>query len=353
MAIPFIVAGVAAAALGIGAKKGYDGYQNNAEAEELVGKAERIHQDAKESLEIAQEKMNERSQEIGELRLDIGQTIRTLDEMVKALLEKLDQADDSDRRFEVNIPELELKRIKAFSLSAYEFATGIASGAITGGAMAYAAYGGTLAFATASTGTAISTLSGAAATKAALASLGGGALSAGGFGVAGGTALLGGAVVAPVLAVMAWSYASKSESNLEQAKEICKEARKAASKMGEIESKLEEVSEYLYDVRVETTKLYYIFLKYYREVKTVYDLVFVKKISHEELLALSNDIQMKCNNGLGVAALLTDVAVVPLFEMESGDDSNIVALDEDNVPFINDDEVNCVLYEKGQAIRSF
>lgn len=43
---------------------------------------------------------------------------------------------------------------------------------------------------TASTGTAISTLSGAAATKAALAWLGHGAISAGGFGVAGGTILL-------------------------------------------------------------------------------------------------------------------------------------------------------------------
>ena len=43
---------------------------------------------------------------------------------------------------------------------------------------------------TASTGTAISTLSGAAATKATLAWLGGGALAAGGFGVAGGVVVL-------------------------------------------------------------------------------------------------------------------------------------------------------------------
>ena len=45
-------------------------------------------------------------------------------------------------------------------------------------------------FGTASTGTAISSLSGAVATKAALAWLGGGALSAGGAGIAGGQALL-------------------------------------------------------------------------------------------------------------------------------------------------------------------
>lgn len=44
---------------------------------------------------------------------------------------------------------------------------------------------------TASTGTAISTLSGVAATKATLAWLGGGALAAGGLGVAGGAVVLG------------------------------------------------------------------------------------------------------------------------------------------------------------------
>ena len=44
---------------------------------------------------------------------------------------------------------------------------------------------------TASTGTAISTLSGAAATKATLAWLGGGAIAAGGLGIAGGAVVLG------------------------------------------------------------------------------------------------------------------------------------------------------------------
>ena len=44
---------------------------------------------------------------------------------------------------------------------------------------------------TASTGTAISTLSGAAATKATLAWLGGGALATGGLGIAGGAVVLG------------------------------------------------------------------------------------------------------------------------------------------------------------------
>ncbi|MFB6838727.1 hypothetical protein [Streptomyces sp. NPDC056361] len=55
------------------------------------------------------------------------------------------------------------------------------------------------AFATASTGTAISGLSGAAATSAVLAWLGGGSLAAGGGGIAAGTLVLGGITAAPVL----------------------------------------------------------------------------------------------------------------------------------------------------------
>ena len=52
-----------------------------------------------------------------------------------------------------------------------------------------------MAIGTASTGTAISSLSGVAATNATLAALGGGSLAAGGGGMALGTAVLGGATL--------------------------------------------------------------------------------------------------------------------------------------------------------------
>ena len=62
-------------------------------------------------------------------------------------------------------------------------------------------------FAAASTGTAIATLSGAAATNATLAFFGGGSLAAGGLGMAGGTAVLGGLVAGPALCVIDYSAA--------------------------------------------------------------------------------------------------------------------------------------------------
>ncbi|GGZ02229.1 hypothetical protein GCM10010300_52650 [Streptomyces olivaceoviridis] len=81
-----------------------------------------------------------------------------------------------------------------------------AVGAAAGGAAAYGAFTAAALFGTASTGTAISTLSGVAATNATLALLGGGTLAAGGAGMAGGILLLTGMVAAPAAALAAAGF---------------------------------------------------------------------------------------------------------------------------------------------------
>lgn len=81
---------------------------------------------------------------------------------------------------------------------------GLKAAVLTGGSGAAAGLitlASVTTFATASTGAAIGSLSGAAASNATLAWLGGGAIASGGMGVAGGTMILGGIVAAPVLAV--------------------------------------------------------------------------------------------------------------------------------------------------------
>lgn len=85
-------------------------------------------------------------------------------------------------------------------------ATGGAAGVAVGGAAAYGAFTAAALFGTASTGAAISTLSGVAATNAALALLGGGTLAAGGAGMAGGILLLTGMVAAPAAALAAAGF---------------------------------------------------------------------------------------------------------------------------------------------------
>lgn len=86
--------------------------------------------------------------------------------------------------------EFAKKELNAARESAFEAGAGVAGGIAVAALAPSAAMWIATTFETASTGTAISTLSGAAATKAALAWLGGGALATGGGGIAAGNALL-------------------------------------------------------------------------------------------------------------------------------------------------------------------
>ena len=89
------------------------------------------------------------------------------------------------------------------------------------------------ALGTASTGTAIGALSGAAAKSATLAWLGGGSVAAGGGGVAAGTMVLGGLVVGPALLVAGFFASSKAEK-------VETEVEKKIAEMDVAEAKMEQ-----------------------------------------------------------------------------------------------------------------
>nr|WP_304151690.1 hypothetical protein [Mitsuokella multacida] len=97
--------------------------------------------------------------------------------------------------------------------------TGYAAGAVAAGtATGAATLGLVTAFGTASTGTALATLSGPAYVHATLAALGGGSLATGGLGMAGGAAVLGAVVAAPMLAVASFAADRKIRSDYEEAR---------------------------------------------------------------------------------------------------------------------------------------
>ncbi len=99
-------------------------------------------------------------------------------------------------------------------------AGGAAAGAAVGGAAAYGTFIAAVSFGTASTGAAISGLSGVAATNAALALLGGGTLAAGGSGVAGGTMLLTSIVAAPAVLLAVGGLVWMARRNRKQQEEL-------------------------------------------------------------------------------------------------------------------------------------
>lgn len=110
-------------------------------------------------------------------------------------------------------------------------AGGAVAGAAVGGAAAYGTFMAAVTLGTASTGAAISGLSGVAATNAALALLGGGSLAAGGAGAAGGTMLLTGIVAAPALLLAAGGLVWMVRRNRKQQQELAEKLHEADVEM--------------------------------------------------------------------------------------------------------------------------
>jgi hypothetical protein len=118
--------------------------------------------------------------------------------------------------YDTSVDAIDFRGVDAMKTLAAGGGAGALSGFVTMAAV------GT--FASASTGTAIAGLSGAAATNATLAWLGGGSLAAGGGGMAAGAIVLGGLVAAPVLAVGGLVVHQKGRAALAKAQSDAVEA---------------------------------------------------------------------------------------------------------------------------------
>jgi hypothetical protein len=214
MPIPFIIAGLAVVAGGYGVKKSLDAKSDFERAERTGNVAKKKHQDAVLFLDEEKDDTNRLFTELGELKVNIfSDQLKHLVDVIK----KSKKAKSSLKDFNEQIERLNLPEMEAMVLGSLEIEKGIASGAVSGALMGLGAYGSVGLLASASTGTAIASLSGAAATNATLAWLGGGSLAAGGFGIAGGTAVLGGIVAGPAIAITGLVLASKAEQALSEA----------------------------------------------------------------------------------------------------------------------------------------
>lgn len=213
----FIGTAVATGLLGAGktAKAAVD----NSKANKINTIANKNVEEAKNRLVFQREEVSESLNSLGEIKLNI------LGDSVADFVQTFEKLKNVDFRSSVGLEELknlhidqkdfeELKKLSNFAIEVAGGATaGVAGGALT----AMGAWGAASTFAFASTGTAISTLSGAAAGNATLAFFGGGAVSAGGMGIAGGAAILGGLIAGPALLVMGLITGSKMDEKLDKA----------------------------------------------------------------------------------------------------------------------------------------
>jgi hypothetical protein len=242
MPLPIILgAAVAAGSALYGVLKGKGAQDNNEKADVLQAQAQNIYESARQKLEKQRAAANLGLEALGAARLQVwsevlGDFVRTFKQF-KNIRWEGGIAQDEQLFHDLE----ELKTMEEDYLEASEMVKAglgsLASGALTG----VAAYGGTMMLASASTGTAISALSGPAAAHATLAWLGGGTLAAGGLGITGGVVMLGGIVAGPVLAVAGSILAAKSEENLSRAHLILSEAKTAAVKLEAMTKALEQV----------------------------------------------------------------------------------------------------------------
>ena len=231
--IPVIFGVLAATTGGIGVAKGIKAVIDNNEADDINESAQNIIDNAQNDLQTARDKTSQALTQLGNKKIDICDKHLThfIASFEKLKNVELETSIGLEELAKFKIDKQSITELKKVTLLATSLASGTAGGAVAGAAVAFGAYGAAGALATASTGTAIATLSGAAATNATLAFFGGGALAVGGLGIAGGTMVLGGLVAGPALAVLGFVMGAKASSNLDNARSNLATAKKVEAEL--------------------------------------------------------------------------------------------------------------------------
>lgn len=247
MPIPFIIAGVAAAAGLYGAKKGVDAVIDHKDAKKINSSAEAQYENAKKELNGVREQGQELWNRLGKHKLQALEYVKQCED----LLDEIDPEIANRIKDQTN----KIQITNSFTMShlvdlhkevdlLFNVASGLGQGALAGLAAGGGSFLGVTTLGAASTGTAISSLSGAAATNATLAWFGGGSIASGGLGMAGGTAILGGIVAGPVLAIGGIVLAAKAAQAKAKAEENLEKVKIAIADMSLAQLKVEDIIKY-------------------------------------------------------------------------------------------------------------
>lgn len=242
MPLPLIL-GVGAAVAGIaGVGSGIHGGIKMKDAKDTMEVADFRHKKNIARFEEQSERTNAEMDRLGKEELRI---LTSFDNFIR-VFEKIHNKPEFKEvtRDGVDLPKYNADELKRVSVGAGVLLGGL-GGAAVGTAGGFAAAGATtaavMALGTASTGTAISTLSGVAATNAALAALGGGSLTAGGGGMALGSAILGGTTLGVGLLVGGVIFNITGSSLSDKADEAWRQMMKAEEEIDSICAYLESL----------------------------------------------------------------------------------------------------------------
>lgn len=329
MPLPFIlIAGaVAAAAAGIGS--GINGGKKMKEANDTMKVAESQHHSNIQRFERKQEATTADMDRLGKLELEILNSFTKFSDIFERIQNR-PEFKKYDRE-NVEIPAYNKEELKRASVGAGVLLGGL-GGAAAGTAGGFAAAGATttavMALGTASTGTAIASLSGAAATNATLAALGGGAVGSAAWagGMSLGSAVLGGATLGVGLLVGGLIFNVTG-------KKLSDKADEAWSQMKRAEKEIDTICDYLNDLS-QAEKKFEDALKrvnqvYCRHLNMMGDLVILRGKTKWNEFAPSE--QALTENTVLLVGLLYEMCKVKLVKQSTK---------KDEVNKVNDSEIN-------------
>lgn len=339
--LPFLLIPLAIGAGAGGMGMAFKGVDDLAGAKELFKIAENLDEKIQKRFKETSENTQLRLEQLGKTELKI---IASFKQFTEAYEKIKNRPEFILHEMDNNIPEFNFKEIKQVSVAGHAL-LGVVGGVTAAGIFGAIASAGTtstvMALGTASTGTAIASLSGAAATNAALAALGGGAIAVGGGGMALGMFVLNSLSLGAGMLFGGVAFAVMGNK-------VMKKANEVMNSVQEIEKAVNNNITILEDISITSMKL------------RNHLLVIKNKYYIPNVLKLQNLVQNNCDwntytdaekliveNNILIVSILKKLVDRSLYRVTETDKDGNVTNIEPNI-----DEVNKSMKDTSESIKN-
>ncbi len=293
----------------IGAGSAISGVNKLHTASNIKEEAEQIYNDARDSFDKAESATNKSLEKLGKTKVKCWNMLKDYVKLVEKI-SNIDFDDSLQLDESLRLDKNELENIKILSITVNDILKG-GIGALTGGQLiGLAASTGFTSIATASTGTAIAGLHGAAATNASLAALGGGSIATGGGGMALGATVLNVLSIAPAVAIGGLFINKKGKNNLKNATDMLSESKKLKEEFDLAIKELNKLKKLSNKVNTSLNAYIKIMDKYY-------NWLFDKVASESDYNNYSDDEKMKFRISFKLAVIIKNLACAELMNSEN------------------------------------
>ena len=337
MPIPLIL-GVGAAIAGVaGVGTAAHGAKKMKDANDTMKATESQHRRNIEKFENQNKLTNEKMDELGKLELKVLKGFEDFSNVIEKIQNrpKFEQYNKDG----VSLPTYDKEELKTVSVGAGVLLGGVggaAAGTFGGFAAAGATTSAVMALGTASTGTAIASLSGVAATNATLAALGGGAIAAGGGGMALGTTILGATTLGVGLLVGGIIFNVTGGKLSDKADEAYSQMKKAESSINKICSYLYELEktaeDYTHSINIVRNK----YLESYNYISYV-----VNKLHKVDWNEFSEQDKLAVKNTVMLVGLLYEMCKLNLVNKASNE-NEMNTINKSGINIIKNDSIQVI-----------